>query len=133
MFLDGSKSRKYFSEKGHPRNMSVKIFQNLTSRFRGEAFLRISSSPYSAGRPHSPEPCFWTIESLRTNFEKGHPWNVAVKLFQYLTRRLRGEEFLRISSCPYSVTSPRSLDTCFLTDQNFVNKFQKRITKGTSL
>ena len=36
-------------EKGHTRNIPVKIFQNLTSGFGEEDFLRIPSScPYSA-------------------------------------------------------------------------------------
>ena len=48
-------SRTIF-EKGHPRNIPAKLFQNLTSGF-GEDFLRISSCPYSARSPHSPEPC----------------------------------------------------------------------------
>ena len=43
-------------EKGHPRNIAVKLFQNLTSSF-GEDFLRISSCPCSARSPDSPEPC----------------------------------------------------------------------------
>ena len=42
-------------EKGHPRNIPVKLFQNLTSGFGEKSFLRISSCPYSAKRPHSPE------------------------------------------------------------------------------
>ena len=43
-------------EKGHPRNIPVKLFQNLTSGFGEKRFLRISSCPYSAKSPHSPEP-----------------------------------------------------------------------------
>ena len=43
-------------EKGHPRNIPVKLFQNLTSGFGEKSFLRISSCPYSAKSPHSPEP-----------------------------------------------------------------------------
>ena len=34
-------SRTIF-EKGHPRNIPVKLFQNRTSGFRGEDFLRIA-------------------------------------------------------------------------------------------
>ena len=43
-------------EKGHPRNVPIKIFQNLTSGFGEKSFLRISSYLYSAKSPHSPEP-----------------------------------------------------------------------------
>ena len=42
-------------EKGHPRNIPVKLFQNLTRGFGEKSFLRISSCPYSAKSPHSPE------------------------------------------------------------------------------
>ena len=34
-----------------------------------------------------------------------------------------GEEFVRISSCPYSANSPHSLMPCLLTDQNFMDSF----------
>ena len=35
------------------------------------------------------------------------------------------EEFTRISSCPYSASSPHSLMPCLLIDQNFRNNFLK--------
>ena len=54
-------------EKGNPRNIPVKLFQNLTSGF-GEDFLRISSCPYSARSPNSPEPCLWTDQNFANNF-----------------------------------------------------------------
>ena len=43
-------------EKGHPRNIPVKLFQNLTSGFGEKSFWRISSCPYSAKSLHSPAP-----------------------------------------------------------------------------
>ena len=55
-------------EKGHPRNIPVKLFQNLTSSFGEENFLRISSCCYSARSPHSPEPCLWTDQNFANNF-----------------------------------------------------------------
>ena len=88
-------------EKGHPRNIPAKLFQNLTSGFEEEDFLRISSCPYSTRSPHSPEPCLWTDQISRTSFEKGHPRNIPVKLFQNHTSGFGEEDFLRISSCPY--------------------------------
>ena len=36
-----------------------------------------------------------------------------------------GEEFTRISLCPYSASSPHSLMPCLLTDQKFANSFWK--------
>ena len=78
-------------EKGHSRNIPVKLFQNLTSSFEEEDFLRISSCPYSARSPHSPEPCLWTDQNFA---RKGHPRNIPVKLFQNLTSSF-GEDFAR--------------------------------------
>ena len=65
-------SRAFF-EKGHPRNIHVKLFQNLTYSFGEEHFLRISSCPYSAKSPHSPEPCLLTDQNFANNFWKGSP------------------------------------------------------------
>ena len=56
MSIDRSKFRKKILEKGHSRKIPVKLFQIQTSSFR-EDFLRLSSCPYSARSPHSPEPC----------------------------------------------------------------------------
>ena len=108
-------------EKGHPRNIPVKLFQNLTSGFKAEDFLKISSFPYSAKSRHSPEPSSW-MDQKRKIFEKGHPRNIPVKLFQNLTNGFR-EDFLRISSCPYSAKSPHSPEQCLWTDQNLANNF----------
>ena len=175
-------------EKGHPRNIPVKLFQNLTSCFGEKSFLRISSGPYSAKSPHSPEPYFETdqnfvnnfwegslkefsceiisksdqqfrrrkflqkflhvpivrkasihqsyvygrIKISRTFFEKGHPRNIPVKSFQNLTSSVREEDFLRISSCPYSARSPNSPEPCLRMDQNFANNFWKGSPKEHS-
>ena len=111
-------------EKGHPRNIPLKLFQNLTSGFREEDFFkRISSCPYGAKSPNSPEQCLLRDQNFANNFEKGHPRNIPLKLFQNLTSGFREEDFLRISSCPYSARSPHSLEPCLLTDKNFENNF----------
>ena len=60
--------------------------------------------------------------------EKGHLREISMKLFQYLTSGLR-EDFVRISSCPYSESSPHSLEPCLQMDQNFANNFWKRSFK----
>ena len=62
-------SRTFF-KKGHPRRNSVKLFQNLTIRFREEDFLRIPSFLYSASSPHSPEPHFLTDQNFTNSFLK---------------------------------------------------------------
>ena len=74
-------SRTFF-EKGHPRNIPVKLFQNLTSSFREEDFLRISSCPYSARSPHSPEPCLWMDQNFANNFWKGSPKEHSCEIFK---------------------------------------------------
>ena len=45
------------------------------------------------------------IKTSRTMFEKGCPRKNPAKLFQNLTYRFGEEDFLRISSCPYSAKS----------------------------
>ena len=60
-------------EKGHPRNIPVKLFENWNSGFREEDSLRISSYLYSARSPHSPEPCLRMDQNFANNFWKGSP------------------------------------------------------------
>ena len=184
---EGIKISQTLFEKDHPRNIPVKLFQNLTSSFGEEDFLRISSCPYSARSPHSPEPCLWMDQNFAnkfwkgspkehsceiisksdkqfrrrflrisscpyivqeasihqnhvyglikiswTIFDKGHPRNIPVKLFQNQTSGLGEEDFLRISSCPYSARSPHSPEPCLWTDENF-EQFLKRVTQGIFL
>ena len=119
-------------EKGHPRNIPVKLFQNLKSGFAEKSFLRIYSCPYSAKSPLSPSHIYRQIKILQTLFEKGHPRNIPVKLIQNLTSSFGEENFLRISSCPYSARSPHSPAPCLWTDQNFTNTFWKGSSKENS-
>ena len=82
-------------EKGHQRNIAVKLFQNLTSSFREEDFLRISSCPYSARTP----PPFTRAMFMDGSkfcahfFEKGHQRNIAVILFQKSDQQFRRRRF----------------------------------------
>ena len=111
-------------EKGHQRNIPVKLFQNLIIRF--------SSCPYIVQEaPIHQSNVFGQIKISQTLFEKGHPRNIPAKLFQNLTSGFE-EDFLRISSCPYSARSPRSPQPCLWTDQNFANKFWKGSPKEHS-
>ena len=81
--------------KRHPRNIPVKLFQNQMSCFREEIFVRISSCPYSASSPHSPEPYFWMDQNFAKSFKKGHPSfrNILMKVFQNQTNRFTYEDF----------------------------------------
>ena len=111
-------------EKGHPRNIPMKLFQNLTSSFGEEDFLRISSCPYIVQiTPIHQSHVYGPIKISQTVFEKGHPRNIPVKLFQNLTNGFGEQDFLRISSCPYSARSPHSPEPCLWTDQNLANNF----------
>ena len=114
-------SRTIF-EKGHQRNIPVKLFQNLTSGFGEKSFLRISSCPYIVQEAQIYQShVFWLIKISRTIFEKSHPRNIPAKLFQNLTSSFR-EDFLRIS-CSYSARSPHSPEPCLWMDQIFANNF----------
>ena len=44
-----------------------------------------------------------------------------------------GEEFTRISLCPYNASSPYSLMPCLLTDQNFGTIFEKGNQRNISM
>ena len=83
-------SRTIF-EKGHPRNIPAKLFQNLTSAFGEEDFLRISSCPDSERSPHSLEPCLRTDQNFANNFWKGspkeHSCEIILKSDQWFRRR----------------------------------------------
>ena len=102
----------------------MKLFQNLTSGFREEDFLRISSCPYIVQEaPIHLSHVFGRIKISQTIFEKGHPSNIPVKLFQNLNSGFDEEDFLRISSSQYSARSPHSPEPCLWMDQNVANNF----------
>ena len=44
-----------------------------------------------------------------------------------------GEEFTRISLCPYSASSPHTLILCLLTRSKFQKQVLKRVAQGTFL
>ena len=108
--------------KGSPKGHFYEIISISDQLFQEEDLLRISSCPYSESSPHSLEPCLKMDQNFLNNFEKGHPRNIPVKLFQNLTCGFGEEDFLRISSCPKSHHSP---EPCLLTDQNFTSTFEK--------
>ena len=107
-------------EKGHPRNIPVKLFQYLTSGFWEEDLLRIFSCPYSARSPHSPEPCLWTDQNFANKFWKGapneHSCEIILKSDQPFLRRRFFKNYLKISiSLPWQPE--------FLMESNSVNNF----------
>ena len=56
--------------KGFPRNIPVKLYQNLTSGFREKDYLRISSCLYTPRSLYSPEPCLWMNQNFTKSFLK---------------------------------------------------------------
>ena len=119
-------------EKGHSKNIPVKLFQNLTSSFEEEDFLRISSCPYSARSPHSPEPCLCMDQNFAFTFLKGSPKEHSCEIISKSDQQFWRTRFLRISSCPYSARSPQSPEPCLWMDQNFANNFWKGSPKEHS-
>ena len=55
-----------------------------------------------------------------TQSPKEHFYEIISKSDQWFQRR---RFFLRICSCPYSESSPHSLQPCLMMDQNFSNNF----------
>ena len=68
------KNSRTIFEKGHPRNILVKLFPNQTRDFREEDFLTIFSCPYSAkSLPPPLPPCFLADQNFANEFRKGSP------------------------------------------------------------
>ena len=89
MFIDGSKFREQFFKKGHPRNIPVKLFQNLTSGFGEEDFLRITLK--FQFRCHGNQS-FWWNQILWTVFEEDLLRNIPAKFGPNWPSGLGGED-----------------------------------------
>ena len=70
MFFDGSKFCEQFSEKSYPRNNPVKLFQNLTSGFRGEEFLKNFSEVHTVKKASPMAAIFFDRSKFREHFLK---------------------------------------------------------------
>ena len=140
MFMNGSKFREqFFKRVTYPRNIPAKLIQNRTTGFRVEEFLHgriVQKVPPPPPPPHD-DHVFWWIKISRTIFEKGHPRNNPVKLFQNLTNSFIREEFWRISvKSTFTVKQagqdgPGSLAWILeITKAIFFGHFQRRIYKN---
>ena len=119
---------------GYPRNIYVKLFQNLTCVFREEDFLRISSCPYSAkSHTHTPPPPPPPRAAIFFDGPKFHEqilkwvsqWTILwndLKTWQAVSEDKNFEEIFWSQNSEKSL-SPRR--PCFTTDQNFANNFWK--------
>ena len=112
-------------EEGHPRNIPVKLFQNLTSSFGEEDFLRISSGPYSARSPNTQKPCLWRDQNFVNTFWKGSPKEHSCKIISKSDQQFRRRFFKNFFMSLYSARSPHSSKPCFGADQNFATIFEK--------
>ena len=95
----------------------VKLFQNLTSSFGEQDFFALNRYEFLHVCIVQKAPIHYShiyrlIKILQTVLEKGHPRTIPVKLFQNLTSSFGEEDFLRLSSCPYSARKPDSPEPC---------------------
>lgn len=77
--------------KGHPRNSSVKLFQNQVSIFRQEDFLNVLHRRMVKTNPALWWLCILTDLIFLATLVEGHPRNIILKLFQNQNSRLGGD------------------------------------------
>ena len=112
----------------------MKLNQNWTSGFREEDFfLRNFHVHIVQEAPIHQSQVYGHIKISPTVFERGHPRNIPVKLFQNRTRGFREEDFLRISSCPYNAKNLPPMVAMVLDRSEFRKQSLKRVTQGTIL
>ena len=121
MFFDGSKFHENIFEKGYTSNNLVTLFQTLTSGFREEDFLRISSRPYSARTlppPHAG-PFFLDGSEFCKQFLKSEqPCEIISKSDKWFQRR----RFLK-NSLKNSIWLPWQPE--FLMESNSANNLKR--------
>ena len=120
MFLGGSKFCEQFLKRVTLGTFLWNYFKNLTSSFGEEDFSRISSCPYSARSPHSPEPCFWTDQNFANSFWKGSPKEHFCEIISKSDQRFQRRRFLK-NCLKNSISLPWQPE--FLMESNSVNKF----------
>ena len=109
---------------------SCEIISKSDQQFqRRSFFLRISSCPYSARSPHSPESYFWRIKISRILFEKGHLRNIPVKLFQNQTAVPEEKIFKELLKKFNFI----AMATRVFNGIKFCEQFLKRTSQGTFL
>ena len=87
----------------HFNKKNPSIFRTSSQKSRTGNIFHL---PYMVQKaPIHQSHVYKRIKISRTGFGKSHPPNIPVKLFQNLTSG-SGEDFLRMSSCPYSAKTP---------------------------
>ena len=117
-------------EEGHQRNIPVKLFQNLTTVSEKKVFLRISSCPYSARSPHSPEPCFWADQNFTNAFWKGSPKEHSCEIISKSDQQYQRRRFLKncLKKFNFVAMATRVFDGIKFCEQRL-----KRTSQGTFL
>ena len=126
MFFDGSKFCKQFLKR---------VISNSDRQFQRRRFFKKFLHVHIAQKVSPPHGghVFRRINILRTIFEKGHPRNILVKLFLNRTRGFREEDFLKISSCPYSTKRLTPMAAMFFDGSKFHKQFSKSVNQETIL
>ena len=120
-------------EKGYTKNIPVKLFQNLTSGFGEDDFLKISSCPYSARSPHSPEPCLRTNQNFKNSFWKGSPKEHSCEIISKSDQQFQRRRFFKNFFMSVKCKKPPFTRAMFWDGSKFRQHFLKRVTQGTFL
>ena len=108
----------------------MKLFQNLTSGFRGE-FWRISLHTVQIASLQQ-WPCLLTDHNFAKKFWKGSHKEQSEEIIPNSDKQFRRRRFFRISSCLYNAKCSHSPEPCLFTDQTFTNNFWKGSPKENS-
>ena len=119
-------------EKGHPRNIPVKLFPNQTRGFR-EDFLRISLCRYISKSLSPMVAMFLDGSKFCKHFSKRVTKGTILWNYFKSWRGFRGEEFWRISLKCTQWKKPTPTAAMFFDRSKFHEHFSKRVTQGTIL
>ena len=122
-------SRTIF-ENGHPRNIPVKSFQNLSSGFREEDFLRILHVRIVQEALIHQSHVFGRIKISRIIFEKGHPKGTFLSNYFKIRAEVPEEKIFKelIKKFHFIAMATRVFDGI-----KFCKQFLKRASDGTFL
>ena len=112
---------------GSPKEHFYEIISKSDQWFQRRKNLKHFSEVHTVQKKPPPwRPCFSTNQNFANNF-----WKRSHKE-QSWTNSDQEQDFLRISSCPYSAKFPYSPEPCSFTDQTFTNNFSKGSPKENS-
>ena len=117
-------------EKGHPRSIPANYFKVPPAISEKKIFLRISSCPYSAWSPNSPEPFLWTDRNFANSFWKGAPKEHSCEIISKSDQWFQRKRFLKdcLKKFHFVTMATRIFDGI-----KFCEQFLKRTFQGTFL